>query len=103
MTKDVILDSRNKSYSTQCKLLSRYSGYEAPRIYEAAISIFMEHVRNGQRLYNRDPVTYTRCQETYEDKSWPMVSGGFDGGGLRVGNAFCEDDLRGVGGVRKFL
>ena len=105
MTKDIIPGSRINNYSAQCKLLNRYIGYEPPRVYEAAISIFMEHARNGQKLYSDNPWTYTFCQETPADSKRHVIVGGFGDCGLRVfydSFDFVGDDYA-LGAVRKFL
>jgi len=101
MTKDVIPNSRSKSYSAQCQLLQSYPGYEVPKRLEVAASLFMEHAKTGTRLYSDSPWTYTRCQEKY-DKTWQTCVGGFAPGGLGVGFNFVDYEHVGVGGLRKF-
>ena len=90
MTRDVVAGTRDKSYADQQKIVARYSGYEAPRILEAATAILMEHVKTGNRLYPDDPWTYTRCQDQVEYKGdkYPSVIGGFASGGLVVHNPY---------------
>ena len=38
--------------------------YQVPQLLEGAVSILMHHAKHGEPLYNRNPVTYTRCQES---------------------------------------
>jgi hypothetical protein len=105
-TKDVIPESRKKSYNKQKKLVASYSHkahvlYEVPRLLEAAVSIFMEYLLTGQRLYSDSPWTFTRCQERIsEHPNWPLVVGGFAVGGLHVIN-FDDREDSGVGSLRK--
>lgn len=56
--------------------------YQIPKVIEAVVCIFMKHVDTGTHLFNRDPVTYTQCQERVED--YPIVVGGFSLYGLIV-------------------
>ena len=107
MTRTVIEGSRNISYKDQQGLLAKYCqqaqvAYEVPKILDAAVCIFMEHVRSGTQLYGREPVTYTRCQEKCNANYYLDVGGG-SGSGLDVayfGRVALE--YNGVGGVRKF-
>ena len=94
MTRDVLPNSRSKSYQDQCQLvadLAKSSGqsYEVPNLIEAVTSIFMEYVKTGNRLYGDDPWTFTRCQEKTQDENkdkdgYPMVAGGFRADGISV-------------------
>ncbi|MBS0649281.1 MAG: hypothetical protein JSS10_08680 [Verrucomicrobia bacterium] len=115
MTRDVIPESRDKSYDTQKQLLASYSqkahvSYEVPHILETAVSIFMEYLKTGQRLYSDNPWTYTRCQErvSKEFPVWlgfpdqPLIVGGFAAGGLGVDDYLNDYGSGGVGGLRKF-
>ncbi len=100
MTKDVIPGTRREGYNKQRKLLK--AGYEAPRLIEAAVSIFVAYVSEKEELYTEEDLpTYTRCQEVGSDSSWQMEVGASAGGGLDV-----RDDMRnyvsyGLAGVRK--
>jgi predicted GTPase len=106
MTRDVIPDSRSKTYEDQKALVQKHAQssqipYELPKALEAATVILMHHVETGERLYPDSPLTYTRCQEKVNNNQWPAAIGGFSSGGLRV-NYRCHDDLSGVGACRKF-
>ena len=102
LSRDVILNSRNKRYAAQQELVPQYPGYEIPHILDATVSIFMEHVQSGTRLYSDKPYTYTRCQEKY-NASWQLAVGGFAAGGLAVHyDLDDESELNGVGLSRLF-
>jgi hypothetical protein len=110
MTRDVIPESRDKNYDAQKQLLVSYNQkahvpYKVPHLLEATVSIFMEYLKTGQRLYSDNPWTYTRCQERIHP--WPLVVGGYGAEGLHVsdyvnsGEVSCARSL-GIGGLRKF-
>ncbi len=107
MAKDVLPGLRGGCYEDQRYFLSEYSGYNVPKMYEVAISIFMEHVRSGKELYN-DPPTYTRCEEIFEPGGWQMIVGAFSRDGLcvtREGSLKNGNDApppQGMGGVKRF-
>lgn len=107
LTKDVIPESRSKSYDDQKQLLKTYCqraqvAYEVPHLLEAATIIFLEYLRTGKRLYSDNPWTYTRCEERVSSNS---DSGLFVGGFSEKGLDVCRNDGHfgsgGVGGVRK--
>ena len=100
MSRDVIPNSRNKRYAAQQELVPQYPGYEIPDILDATVSIFMEHVQSGTRLYSTNSLTYTRCQEKY-NADWHLVVGGFAAGGLDVSDD-GEYEFGGVGLSRLF-
>ena len=88
MLRDVLPDSRGKTYENQKALVAEHARrkglpYELPQALEAATAILLHYVRTGERLYGDDPWTYTRCQETVANK-YPVVVGGFSSGGLLV-------------------
>ena len=99
MTKDVIPNSRNKSYAQQQKLVGHHADYRVPQTLEAATCILMEYAKGGKCLYTGDPWTYTRCQE--QTAGYQNVVGGFGPSGLHV-NRDYDRDLYGVGALRKF-
>jgi hypothetical protein len=98
MTRDVIEESRNKSYKDQQLLIEKQDVYEVPHILDAAVCIFMEYIRTGTRLYSYSRWIYTRCQEKY-DANWQLVVGGFGPDGLRIDYGGLKND--GIGGCRK--
>jgi hypothetical protein len=111
MTRDVIPESRNKSYDAQKQLLESYRQkahvpYEIPHLLEAAVSILMEYLQTGKRLYSDNPLTLTRCQERvsrHPHPTWPLFVGGFAAGGLIfTSNNPGVHECYGVGGLRKF-
>jgi hypothetical protein len=106
MTKDVIEGSRNKSYSEQQALiaeLNKQKGtqYEVPNTLDAAICIFMHYVSSGERLFNQQPWTYTRCQENVQ--GYQIIVGGFSSDGLRVSYGNTSLSSVGVAALRKFF
>jgi hypothetical protein len=103
MTRDVIEESRNKTYLDQQTLL-RQKGqgvYVVPTILDATVCVFMEYVRSGIRLYSDSPYTFTQCQEKY-DANWQLGVGGFDPVGLDIDNYYGDHEDIGVAGSRKF-
>ena len=99
MTKDVIPGTRNEGYYEQRKLLKK--NYEAPKLIEAAVSIFMAYVSEKEELYTRNPWIYTRCQEAASGFNYQMMVGGSAGGGLDVNVSMSAVDICGLAGVRK--
>ncbi|MBS0649503.1 MAG: U-box domain-containing protein [Verrucomicrobia bacterium] len=105
LSRDVLPGSRSKAYADQQALVASFAQntrtpYQVPTILDAAVSIFMEHVQSGARLYGDSPWTYTRCQEKY-DANWQLVVGGFAPGGLS-GVDFGANEGHGVGSLRLF-
>ena len=103
MTRDVIPESRRKSYDNQ-KAMLEGTDYVLPQAVEAVACILAEFVASGTYLYGRDPlITYTRCTETVKGK-YPVVVGGFGSDGLVVYYDFhdFDYDIYGVGALRKF-
>ncbi len=110
MTRDVIPDSRNKTYDDQKALVARHVQkskipYELPTALDAATAILMHYVETGKALYTDDKLgkqwTYTRCQEKVNKNKWPAAIGGFSSGGLHVCHYF-DHSCSGVGCLRKF-
>ena len=99
LTKTVIEGSRDKNYDEQKKIVENYAGYEVPTLLPTAIALLVHHTRTGERLYDDNPWTYTRCQETCEEVG-RLVMGGFVIG-LGVYH-YADADYVGVGGLRKF-
>ena len=106
MTRDVIPNSRSKTYDDQKTLVASHASrsgipYELPTALDAATAILMEHVQKGNRLYSDDPYTYTRCQEKVNKTQWPVAIGSFSSGGLDVSSDLGYGRI-GVGCVQKF-
>jgi len=108
MARDVIPNSRKKSYSNQKQLAQTYNKngveYEVPRLLDATVNIFMEFVRTRTRLFPDSPTIYTRCQESYKNEGvYPMVVGGFSASGLGVGDRdYDGNGCYGIALSRKF-
>ena len=100
MTTDVIPTSKNKPYAQQQELVRKYAHYQVPQTLEATTCILMEQVKEGRRLYPRDPWTYTRCQE--QTAGYQNGVGGFGPSGLDVFNSSDGYDNLGVGALWKF-
>jgi len=88
MTKDVIPDSRKKSYSDQKQLAQTCNKhgieYEVPKLLDVAVNVFMEYVQTGERLLSDKPWTFTRCREQESSGNYQMIVGGFSLSGLGV-------------------
>jgi hypothetical protein len=111
MTRDVLPESRGKTYVNQKKLITDHAirtslPYELPKALEAVTAILTHHVRNGERLYSDSPSTYTRCQECilHQSNECSAVIGSFESSGLVVYRYFYSygDYDLGVAGCRKF-
>jgi hypothetical protein len=111
MTRDVLPESRNKSYRDQKELISDHAErtslpYEVPNALEAATVIIAHHVRNGEQLYGDDPLTFTRCQEwgLHQSSEYPAIVGGFGSSGLSVHSySHYDHHFYGIAGCRKFF
>ena len=104
MTRDVLPESRTKSYEDQCSLVADYAkrmgiSYEVPGALEAAVVMLLHHVRSGERLYSYEPNTYTCCREEVQDRQ--LAVGGFSSGGLDVFRYYVHGN-DGVSALRKF-
>jgi hypothetical protein len=105
ITKDVLLNSRKKTYSEQQSLIN--SPYVVPNSLEIVTGILMHYAETGERLYSDNPSTYTRCQEMLSNGYRMIIS--FRSSGLEVCNHgyFSTDnrkDLDGIGcgAMRRF-
>ena len=105
MTKDVLSESRNKSFAAQQKKVEEggQGNYQVPEALDVVVCAISEYARSGgaTRLLNDKPRTYTRCQDKIE--GYQIVVGGFASAGLDV---FChnsDNDFIGVGALRKFF
>lgn len=103
MTRDVLPESRHKSYIEQVVMveaLSKVSGatYEVPKALQAATCIYMNYLISGIRLYGDSPWTYTRSQDESEGHS--VIVGGFVSKGLRVVNHVGDNRCNGIAALR---
>nr|NGX62312.1 hypothetical protein [Chlamydiota bacterium] len=99
MTRDVLPDTRNKSYERQKEKVAEHEGYVVSKAREAAVCLFMHHVSTKEQLYGHEPWTFTLCEELVR-KQFPAAVGGFGPGGLDVGSSHFVDDV-GMGALRK--
>jgi hypothetical protein len=107
MTRDILPDSRDKTYDAQKALVAAHASslglpYEMPHTLSAATAILLHHARTGERLYTDDPFTYTRCQEKVLGNKYPVLVGGFGPASLDVCGSYVDDISRGVACCRKF-
>ncbi|MDN3509458.1 MAG: hypothetical protein P0S93_05565 [Candidatus Neptunochlamydia sp.] len=106
MTKDVIPNSRSKSYKEQITLV-RDKGkgfYDIPSAVEVAASIVMHYLKTGEVLYGTKPLTYTRCKEILK-RGNPMAVGAFSSfKELEVveGNTSPTTTANGMAAIRRF-
>ena len=102
MTKDVLPNSRNKTYGEQQALIK--GPYTVPGALEIATGILMHHVQTGEKLYPDSPDTYTRCLEQVSGNQYRVVVGSFGSSGLNLTRHHDDGrrDGRGLGVVRKF-
>lgn len=103
MTKDVIPESRDKSYNHQIKMVGQFKEYEVPKALEATFCIFAEYVRKDYktRLFGDKPLTYTICKEQINE--YLVAVGGFAPTGLCISYDNYVQDDHGVAALRKFL
>jgi hypothetical protein len=104
MTKDVIPDSRGKSYDEQKALLEKEPNYQLPPVLEAATVIFMHTYKAGGYIYTDGklgPQLYMRCLEKVNKGNWPVVAGDLSAAGLSVGSSHFDRSI-GAAGFRKF-
>ena len=103
LTKNVIPNSRNKSYSEQKELMEDFPPYTFPNALDIATALLMHHVKRGERLCSNDPLIYTRCIEIVDSDQWPVAIGGFSVGGIEVSNYHNAHGFNDVVGCRKFF
>ena len=80
LTNDVIPGSRNKSYSAQKELMSKYPPYTLGNALDITAALLIHHVKTGGRLYTDNPNTYARCLERVNSNQWPVAIGYFSVG-----------------------
>ena len=102
MTKDVIPGSRRQSYADQQRLVQEKPQYEVPDLLSATVGILAHYVRTGERLFSREPFTYTRCRETVG--RYKTVVGYFAPAGLNLNDSHYDSAhyVVGVAALRKY-
>jgi hypothetical protein len=111
MTRDVLPESRRKTYANNKELVADHARrtslpYDLPKAVEAATAILTHHVRNGEQLYGDNPWTFTRCQEwiVRESNRHPVVVGGFESSGPDIYSSCCSRRCHdGAACCRKFF
>jgi hypothetical protein len=99
ITNNVFKKSRRLPISKQ-KDIAWKNGCEMPKALEATVLLVVTFMSSNKRLYNDNPLTYTRCSEEVAD--YPVVVGGFSPDGLSVSFHF-DSNSNGVGGVLRKL
>ncbi|MCP5506687.1 MAG: BTB/POZ domain-containing protein [Chlamydiales bacterium] len=95
MRKELIPDSRNKSFEKQKKLLK--GSFEVPTIMDAILLCMITYVSEGKNICGRRPWTF--CRENFEN--YQMLVGGKKPSGIVV-DCFFNDSEPGLSGVWKF-
>ncbi len=100
MTRDVLPESRGKSYKDQKAMVEKLV-YEVPELLSAAACVFLHYLSSGgERLFGDDPQTYTRCQGWGRGPRQVMM-GKFSPGGFRIMPDFMDYEPVGVAMMRK--
>jgi hypothetical protein len=106
MTKDVIKESRNKSYMLQQDLIAEFNkrtgmNYEVPNALDASICVIMHYVSSKQFLFHK---SFIHCQEKFfsEEKEYQAALGFLERGLNIFGNDKVLDTI-GVAPLRKFF
>lgn len=103
MSKDVIPDSRSKTYQQQQALVEAILGCEVPDVLSASVAILTHHTHTGVRLFaagkDNKGWTFTRCKEIvrYHQDSYQAVVGGFSESGIRISDYVNYTDGNHVG------
>ncbi|HRD55492.1 MAG TPA: F-box protein [Parachlamydiaceae bacterium] len=105
MTKDVLPESKNKSYDEQQKIVADLAeksliSYEVPKTLESITCILSQYFGSKIRLFSDSSYIYTRCQENVE--GYQVAVGNFAPTGLYVYNFSFDSTNIGVAALRKF-
>jgi hypothetical protein len=107
MTKDILPESRNKSYGEQQKIIAGLvekflRGYEVPEALDATACILAHYFDSKVHLFNDKPWTYTRCKDKVQGVQ--ISVGGFQRDCLSVIADGDNQDYNcdGVAVLRKF-
>ena len=85
----VLPESRGQTFETQKRMVED-RGCTMPSVLEAIVLNLMVFAFTGERLYGKEPWTYTRCIEKV-DGQFPVIVGGFGSDGLSVDYIFNFD------------
>ena len=103
MTTDVLLNSRNKTFTDQKKIVNNLNAhghtlYQVPKVGEAVVCIMAEYLRSNNFLFGALPEwTYTSCKERVED--YQIIVGGFFSAGLAIQDYYHYNDNIGVAAI----
>jgi hypothetical protein len=108
ITRNLIPNSRSKSYQEQQALVKSYAEktkipYQVPFVLDATICLLLEYVRSGKRLCSNNPLTYTRCHEKWNERR-QLIVGDFGEEGLYVSCSHTDEDsdcYTGVSALRR--
>lgn len=89
MAKDLLPGSRNLFYVDQKKLAEAlnkdiHTAWRVPKLAEAIICSYAEYFKSGNFLFNKNPLSYTRCIENVREGQ--TFVGGFEEEGLDIHN-----------------
>jgi hypothetical protein len=99
MTRDVIPESRNKSYADQ-KAMVEGMDYVLPQALEVVVCILAESVASATHLFSRDFETYTGCAESVRGK-YPIIVGGFGNDNTLIDYSKSNRESLGACAVRR--
>lgn len=105
MTKDIIPESREKSFDVQKTLVEMQGqgkGYRIPKAGEITAGILL-HAQSGEQLYDAKPaITYTRCEETVGPNKLLVCVGFLNAlNGLQIDISPVDGKFYGMGAVLK--
>ena len=104
MTKDILPETRMKTFEEQCKIISTAPGYECPNFLDTVVCILTEFFRTpGTRLYSSKPTAWTRCIDKLDQLPLTIIVGGFSKDCLNIGtvNPNVAVDYIGMGAMRR--
>lgn len=82
VTRGVIPQSMKRKFTEQLQL--KKESYRVCSAIDLCTAILMNHVRTGERLFGKNPTTYSVCKEVLSGSR--LIVGGFDTDGLDVSN-----------------
>ena len=94
MTKGLLPNSRNKNYVEQEALVKAIAEqsrlpYEVPHLLDSAVCLFMHYLTKKVKLFDTNPISYTKCQESVSSNS--IAIGNFCRDGLNIRTAPLDD------------